>query len=424
MISVRPKGTAIIGVFIVLLLCASVASAENRAGAVTISPFVGRILFDHDLNYDNDLIFGLDAAYSLTKDFDAELSWFRTNTNMNNDAGIRRDASVDVYRLEGLYHLSSLFPNSHLVPFVAAGLGMMSFERAPSGSGRDNDLAADYGLGLKYFINPDVAFRADVRHLINFRGEGGNTYNQNLIYTAGLSLLLGGEKAAAPVVEEKAAEPAPVFAPKDSDGDGVPDSLDKCPDTPSGVRVDKDGCPLDSDGDGVFDYLDKCPDTPKGAKVDKDGCPLDSDGDGVPDYLDKCPDTPKGTKVDANGCPLPEKAVVTEQGTYSFGIVYFDTNKATIKPNSRPVLDNAVEYMEKNPGVKLEVQGHTDSVGADAYNMKLSEARAAAVKKYMTDKGIDADRLETKGFGESRPAASNATKEGRAKNRRIEFKPF
>lgn len=392
--SIRPRGTAIIGVFIVLLLCASVASAENRAGAVTISPFVGRILFDHDLNYDNDLIFGLDAAYSLTKDFDAELSWFRTNTNMDTPAGTRRDASVDVYRLEGLYHLSSLFPNSHLVPFVAAGLGMMSFERAPSGSGRDNDLAADYGLGLKYFINPDVAFRADVRHLINFRGEGGNTYNQNLIYTAGLSLLLGGEKAAAPVVEEKAVEPAPVVAPKDSDGDGVPDSLDKCPDTPSGV------------------------------KVDKDGCPLDSDGDGVPDYLDKCPDTPKGTKVDANGCPLPEKAVVTEQGTYSFGIIYFDTNKATIKPNSRPVLDNAVEYMKKNPGVKLEVQGHTDSVGADAYNMKLSEARAAAVKKYMTDKGIAADRLETKGFGESRPAASNATKEGRAKNRRIEFKPF
>lgn len=399
MISLRPKGIAVLGVFIVLLVCASAASAENRAGAVTISPFIGRVLFDHDLNYHNDMIVGIGAAYSLTKDLDAELSWLRSNTRMN-IGDDRKDADVDIYRLEGLYHLSSMMPDSHFVPFIAAGLGMMSFESKPSGSGRDNDLAADYGVGFKYFINPDVAFRADVRHILNVRGEGGNTYNQDLIYTAGLSLLLGGEKkavaaaAAAPVVEEKAVEPAPVVAPKDSDGDGVIDSIDKCPDTPAGVKVDKDGCPLDSDGDGVIDSLDKCP------------------------------GTPKGTKVDANGCPLPEKAVVTEQGTYSFGIIYFDTNKATIKPKSIPVLDNAVTYMKKNPGVKLEVQGHTDSVASDAYNMQLSKARADAVRKYMIGKGIEADRLTAKGFGESKPAASNATKEGRAKNRRIEFKPF
>ena len=105
----------------------------------------------------------------------------------------------------------------------------------------------------------------------------------------------------------KVVAPAPAPAAKidgDSDGDGVPDSLDKCPNTPQGVSVDKNGCPVDSDGDGVPDYMDKCPDTPKGVTVDKDGCPVDSDGDGVPDYLDKCPDTPKGAKVDKNGCPV------------------------------------------------------------------------------------------------------------------------
>ena len=91
---------------------------------------------------------------------------------------------------------------------------------------------------------------------------------------------------------------------KDSDGDGVPDSRDACPNTPTGVKVDENGCPLDADGDGVPDYLDKCPDTPNGVKVDASGCPLDSDGDGVPDYLDKCPDTPMGVKVDLVGCPL------------------------------------------------------------------------------------------------------------------------
>ena len=92
--------------------------------------------------------------------------------------------------------------------------------------------------------------------------------------------------------------------PLDMDGDGVPDYLDKCPKTPEGVKVDKDGCPLDSDKDGVPDYLDKCPNTPEGIKVDKNGCPLDSDEDGVPDYLDKCPNTPEGVQVDKNGCPL------------------------------------------------------------------------------------------------------------------------
>jgi len=92
--------------------------------------------------------------------------------------------------------------------------------------------------------------------------------------------------------------------PFDTDGDGVPDYHDKCPNTPKDVKVDSVGCPIDSDGDHVPDYLDKCPNTPKGAKVDAVGCPVDSDGDGVPDYLDKCPFTPKGTKVDAQGCPI------------------------------------------------------------------------------------------------------------------------
>ena len=94
------------------------------------------------------------------------------------------------------------------------------------------------------------------------------------------------------------------FGDHDSDGDGVPDSKDMCPNTPKGIKVDESGCPLDSDHDGVPDYLDKCPNTPKGVQVDKDGCPLDSDGDGVPDYRDICPNTPKGVKVDDLGCPL------------------------------------------------------------------------------------------------------------------------
>ncbi|RJP69895.1 MAG: OmpA family protein [Candidatus Abyssobacteria bacterium SURF_17] len=196
--------------------------------------------------------------------------------------------------------------------------------------------------------------------------------------------------------------------PLDSDGDGVPDNLDKCPDTPKGVKVDKDGCPLDSDGDGVADYLDKCPDTPKGVKVDKDGCPLDSDGDGVPDYLDKCPDTPKGVTVDAAGCWIIRD-------------LKFDYDKWDIKPEYYAGLDNAVRVLNLNPTMKVEIRGHTDSAGSDAYNQTLSEKRAQAVMDYLLSKGVGADRLSAKGMGESNPVASNDTPEGRAQNRRVEF---
>jgi OOP family OmpA-OmpF porin len=197
----------------------------------------------------------------------------------------------------------------------------------------------------------------------------------------------------------------------DSDGDGVYDNLDRCPDTPKGVKVDAQGCPIDSDGDGVYDYLDKCPNSPAGVKVDTNGCPLDSDGDGVADNLDQCPNTPLGATVDTRGC-------------WTFAAeVLFDINSSKVKSEAYPMLTEAVIIMKKNPDLKVEVDGYADSTGAAAYNMTLSEKRAKAVKKYFVDQGIDPDRLTTKGFGITKPAASNKTKEGRAKNRRVELTP-
>jgi len=215
--------------------------------------------------------------------------------------------------------------------------------------------------------------------------------------------------------------------PVDSDKDGVPDYLDKCPDTPVGVVVDKDGCPLDSDKDGVPDYLDKCPDTPLGVRVDKDGCPLDSDKDGVPDYLDKCPDTPLGVKVDSDGCPPPPpppapapKLVIIEKDRQTLN-VEFDFDKSTIKKGYYNDINSLVKVMKDYPDLNVVIEGHTDSVGNDAYNKKLSQQRSESVKKYMVENGgIDANRLKAQGFGESKPIASNKTKEGRQQNRRVE----
>ena len=202
----------------------------------------------------------------------------------------------------------------------------------------------------------------------------------------------------------------------DSDGDGVPDGADQCPGTPAGAPVDDKGCPLYSDGDGVPDYLDKCPGTPSGVKVDPDGCPIDSDGDGVPDYLDKCPGTPAGAKVDANGCPPAGDtlAIVTN--------VNFDFDSARIRNDSEAKLDRVVRILQDNPGVRVRVEGHTDSTGPEKYNMDLSYRRAESVKNYLVGKGIDANRLSVVGYGETKPLVSNKTRAGRAVNRRVEFK--
>jgi OOP family OmpA-OmpF porin len=211
--------------------------------------------------------------------------------------------------------------------------------------------------------------------------------------------------------------------PTDNDGDGVPDGKDKCPDTPKGATVDATGCPKDTDGDGVLDGIDKCPDTPKGATVDATGCPKDTDGDGVLDGIDKCPDTPKGEKVDAVGCPLPKSAPLftPEKKTLVLEGVNFEYDSATLTPGSLAVLDTVAASLKDWPEVRVEIGGHTDSRGSDAYNEKLSEKRAASVLEYLASKGIDAARMAAKGYGESKPIADNATDEGRAKNRRVEL---
>jgi len=204
--------------------------------------------------------------------------------------------------------------------------------------------------------------------------------------------------------------PCPVPAPVDSDGDGVIDGKDKCPNTPAGRKVNTDGCELDSDGDGVVDANDKCPGTPAGRKVNADGCELDSDGDGIVDGADKCPTVFAKT---ADGCPVP----LVLHG------VNFDNNEAVLRLDGYPILDEAVKGLKVWGDVNVEVAGHTDSVGTDEHNMDLSQRRAEAVRAYLIGKGISAERLVAKGYGESQPVADNDTEAGRFKNRRVELSP-
>ncbi len=231
------------------------------------------------------------------------------------------------------------------------------------------------------------------------------------------------------------------FGGKDTDGDGIYDIDDECPETPG--LPEFNGCP-DSDGDGIEDRKDACPNTPGLAEFN--GCP-DTDGDGIPDPDDACPTVP-GPAAN-NGCPWPDRdgdtvpdkddlcpdvpGTVANQGCPELTIevrnalrayaktILFDTGKTTLKEASLSVLDNAAAILNQYPLANFYIDGHTDSVGRDTLNQTLSEGRAASVVNYLITQGVASKRLESRGFGESRPIASNKTREGRRTNRRVEI---
>lgn len=208
-------------------------------------------------------------------------------------------------------------------------------------------------------------------------------------------LLCGQEETAAPMAEK-----APVC--------DVP--------PPAGALKDENGCAFDSDNDGVVDGIDMCANTPEGVEVDRVGCPLDSDRDGTPDYKDLCPGTPLGVIVDSDGCPLGGENILSLTG------VNFAFDKAVLTPEAEMTLDEAVALMQETDEVlEVRVEGHTDSVGSEQYNMDLSQRRAEAVVQYLVDNGVNSARLVPVGMGEGFPVASNDTDSGRAENRRVDF---
>lgn len=343
----------------------------------------------------------------------------------------------------------ALLINDKLYPYLNIGLSNLWFyprdnngNKLPGyafGAYSTNILAYNGELGLRVMLSDNLS--------LNFSGGvtvSGNDYlddikagsSNDLFYTAatGLSFYLGRNKDTdqdgIPDSKDMCPNtPAGVIVdefgcPLDSDNDGVPDYLDKCSNTPAGVKVDKNGCPLDSDGDGVPDYMDKCDKTPAGVQVDEKGCPADADGDGVPDYLDKCPNTPKGTEVDAAGCPLKKEVIVKTKikSLVLNGDTNFEFGKASLLPNAYPVLDSLANTMKAEPQYRWKIEGHTDAIGSEAYNMELSRKRAQSVVDYLVQRGVDRNNLEVVPYGESKPIASNKTAEGRAMNRRVEIK--
>ena len=282
--------------------------------------------------------------------------------------------------------------DSKLSPYAFVGAGYQWV----SGAYR-NDAVADLGLGTKY------SFKSNLNAFVELRGLRDFDNNDNHFGAIiGVNYLFGDSDVKEAVKQVL-----------DNDQDGVSNDMDKCPNTPAGVKVDSNGCALDTDKDGVADYKDKCANTPAGAKVDSNGCALDTDKDGVADYKDKCANTPAGAAVDANGCTL----------TYNFHIT-FDNNSAKIKPEFVDTIKKFAKFLKDNPQYKASIEGYTDNRGSVTYNKKLSEKRAKAVYEELIKLGISKDRLSYKGFGPENPIASNDTAQGRAENRRVVAKLY
>lgn len=268
--------------------------------------------------------------------------------------------------------------------------------------------------GEKYFTLGAFEGSSTSKSIVTAKKENDNKRAYYYINGGSLTKVIEKDSDGDGVLDKDDACPSVAGTVKgcpDRDGDGIADKDDDCPDL-AGVP-EKKGCPLeekDSDGDGVKDSKDKCP-TVKGTV---DGCP-DRDGDGIADKDDECPDTPGIALL--NGCALSKAELETIKKASEK--IYFNTGSATIKAESFPELDGLAKILKDHPEVEASIEGHTDSEGNDAANLKLSKARAKSVKDYLISKGVEADHLSSEGYGETKPIADNKTAEGRAQNRRV-----
>jgi len=287
---------------------------------------------------------------------------------------------------------------SPLKPYVIFGVQSLRLSNFDVESSSELSLRPLAGVGLRYWLNSRVSLRGEVEGLIDV---DSNELDQAAILSLSYSLGLDAGVDRTDI---------------DTDGDGVRDSDDQCPTTPSGVQVNRIGCSLDDDGDGVANYLDACSDTLAGTTVDSRGCPLDTDGDGIVDADDRCPNTTPGVDVDVDGCRLLPERIIVLKVLFGFDLALVEAGQL-----DTGLVNTFVEMLRRYPRIRVQLQGHTDNTGPAWYNRELSILRADRVKEYLVSGyGINPDRISVTGYGSGRPVTSNATEQGRQQNRRVE----
>lgn len=388
----------------------------------------------------NDVVYGARAGYVLRSNV-----FFQSEASISFPEVQPRDDGPTVNSQTLLFGGSAGYnfqPTSRLQIFVSGGAEAVVWDVDRFGT--EADVGIKYGAGARYFLAPGLAIRGDVRwHQIRDALQTTRAGALGAVSAAekdlwgmeisgGVSIFLGGPEDSdgdGVYDEADACEDTPARVPvdergcpRDSDGDGVVDGIDRCPGTVGGAVVDDGGCPTDSDEDRVVDGLDECPDTPARARVDLRGCPTDADGDGIPDGLDSCPETPEGMEVDEVGCLAGPAGVALGNIASELNrlTVWFDTDESELWDGSLPALDLLGRVLVRNSGLVVEIQGHTDAVGPEEYNQRLSRRRAEAVRRYLMETfgEIEASQIRVVAYGQTRPIAPNDTAEDRQKNRR------
>jgi outer membrane protein OmpA-like peptidoglycan-associated protein len=349
--------------------------------------------------------------------------------------------SLDWYNFDGIiqYNFGNMIgkdQKSWFDPYLGIGGGVYLLDGDGVGVFNSN-------LGINFWVSENVAVTLDTQYKVAYNDANNDLFQHRL----GFKFAFGGQDTDGDGIYDKydecpdepgleefngcpdsdsdgiadkddACPSTPGLAEfngcADSDGDGIDDTKDECPDA-AGSAVNN-GCP-DSDNDGVLDKSDDCPN--QAGPAANNGCPWpDSDGDGVLDKDDQCPDE-VGVSSN-NGCPEVTEEVQSELNEYA-KTINFDTGKSSITQDSEEALSAILAILEEYPTAKFSIDGHTDSVGSAESNKALSKARALAVKQYLVDNGVDEFRLSSMGYGEDKPIADNKTRSGRAANRRVEI---
>jgi len=366
------------------LLLGSASFADDAQFKYEISPMIGYNLSEGNIGMKNDGFFtgGLEVqANTPGSKISPELSVFYT-PGADYDGG-KKDTDILRVAFNGVYTFDKM---DMFTPFAKLGAGYenVSDEVTSNQSG----FFADAGAGVKIPFAKSWALKAEAIYLAKIGNAQNQTVDNNLMALVGLTYSFGEVAKPAPKEEPK---PEPVVVEE--------------------VAVVAAVVEPDTDGDGVIDSLDKCPNTPAGSTVGVDGCPvvMDADKDGVIDAKDLCPNTPVGDKVDKNGCPATVNLHIK-----------FPTNSAVIPASLDSLMSKYADFLKTNTNYSAKIIGYTDNRGSASYNKKLSERRAKAVMNDLIKRGVNPAQLSAIGMGEENPIASNDTAEGRAQNRRIE----
>ncbi len=368
---------------LLLPLAAMADHADNRwtlgIGAGMSMPLNNETFADQ---FDSDLAGSIWARYNITNRWGIQWGYDRAELNTSDDGKAARNDEIESMAFDNFSFMTTLNIGhwGGFSPYIGAGLGWGIMNRlytrsddpAPAVAKRWNEITPKVRLGMDYILNNSMSVGLNVDwHYFQTETDEPSGNAQILVPMLAFNYGFGPRSA----------------APADSDGDGVADKNDACPNTPAGTTVDSTGCEV--------------------KKM------ADADGDGVADADDRCPNTPSGKSVNSYGCAAKEVFEVKLD-------VKFDSGKFAVKSQYKDQIATVANFMKEHPSTSAEIEGHTDNTGKKSYNVYLSKKRAEAIRKYMINEfGIDAKRLTAVGYGPDQPVADNNTRAGRAENRRV-----